>query len=80
MELGPGEVRSIPIFIAYFAKPNQTDCAYTLGFDIRNSLYNDPLFYQVTLAARYNQTYADMLNSQKASVANQTTYNPVIRS
>lgn len=80
LELGPGDSLSVPVFIAYIAKSSDKDCSYTLGFDIRNSLYNDPLFYQVTLAARYNQTFADMLNSQKASTANQVSYNPVIRS
>lgn len=80
MEIGPGDSKTIPIFIAYFMKPESPNSAYTIGFDVRNSLYNDPLFYQVTLAARYNQTFEDMLQSQKASVTNQTNYNPVIRS
>ena len=79
MELGPGDSKTIPIFIAYFMKPETPNSAYTLGFDIRNSLYNDPIFYQVTLAARLNQTFEDLLQSQKASVANQANYNPVIR-
>ena len=80
MEIGPGDSKTIPIFIVYFMKPESPNSAYVLGFDIRNSLYNDPLFYQVTLAARYNQTFEDLLQSQKASVSNQTNYNPVIRS
>lgn len=80
MEIGPGDSKTIPIFIAYFMQPENPNCAYTLGFDVRNSLYNDPIYYQVTLAARYNQTFSDLLQSQKASVSNQTNYNPVIRS
>ena len=80
MEIGPGDSKTIPIFIAYFMKPETPNSSYTLGFDIRNSLYNDPLFYQVTLSARLNQTFEDLLQSQKASVSNQTNYNPVIRS
>lgn len=31
------------------------------GFDIRNSLYNDPLYFQMTFNARYEQTASDMI-------------------
>lgn len=80
MEIGPGSVQTVPIFVNYFIQEGGTESSYTIGFDIRNSLYNDPLYYQVTFVARYNQTFSDLLQSQKASVSNQVTYNPVIRS
>ena len=80
MELGPGESVSVPIFVGYVINENQPLKSYSIGFDIRNSLYNDPLYYHVNLQARYNQSFADMLQSQRASIRTATNYNPVVRS
>lgn len=56
-----------------------TESSYTIGFNIRNSLYSDPLYYQFTLVARYNQSTSDTLQNARTSVKDLTKYNVTVR-
>lgn len=55
------------------------ESSYTIGFNIRNSLYSDPLYYQFTLLARYNQSTSDTLQNARTSVKDLTKYNVTVR-
>lgn len=64
--LGPGESITIPVLILYKlsdAGVNTTSIGYDIGFDIRNSLYSDPLFYNIQFNARYSQSVSDATNA-----------------
>lgn len=83
--ISPGQSISFPIGIEYFLKnnsetePNNTERQYVIGFNIRNSLYTDPLYYEIKFVAKYNQSLSDALLSSKASVDDLTTYNVTVR-
>lgn len=75
-----GESITIPIIIRYMINSSSSaEASYTIGFNLRNSLYSDPLYYQFTLNAKYTQSIQDSLVSKKASVQNQTKYNVTVR-
>ena len=61
LTLGPGESVEVPVVIIYRASVNVQELSFNMGFDIRNSLYNDPLYFQMTFNARYEQTASDMI-------------------
>jgi hypothetical protein len=78
--LAPGESVQFDTIIEYkLDSTTKAQDAFTLGFDVRTSLYSDPLYYQVQLVAKYNQTTSDLLNSAKTSVQTLTTYNVTVR-
>lgn len=74
-----GEVLTIPILIYYHNSEDGGASTYTLAFNIRTSLYSDPLFYQFTLTSKYSQSLTDTLASTKASIQSQTKYNVSVR-
>lgn len=61
LTLGPGESVEVPVVIIYRASVAVQELSFNMGFDIRNSLYNDPLYFQMTFNARYEQTASDMI-------------------
>lgn len=61
LTLGPGESVEVPVVIIYRASSDVPELSFNMGFDIRNSLYNDPLYFQMTFNARYEQTASDMI-------------------
>jgi len=80
--IAPGQSVSFPIAIDYKMDENidnKATATRTIGFNIRNSLYTDPLYYEVQLVAKYNQSLADALLSSKASVDDLTSYNVTVR-
>lgn len=91
MTLAPDESLSFPLQIEYKLGSDDentddenmnksiTTSSYTIGFDVRNSLYSDPLYYQIQFVAKNNQTSADLLTSAKVSTQNSTRYNVTVR-
>lgn len=61
--LGPGESVDIPVVILYKTTESAPELSFNMGFDIRNSLYSDPLYYQITFNARHSQNASDMIGS-----------------
>ena len=61
--LGPGESMEIPVVILYKTTESAPELSFNIGFDIRNSLYSDPLYYQITFNARHSQNASDMIGS-----------------
>lgn len=71
----PGESLQIPISVKF--KLTDQDSAIeitkTIGFDLRNSLYSDPLNFKFTLIAKYSN---DLSNNTR--VVKNVRYNPVV--
>ena len=82
LTIDPGETVTIPIIIKYYNMSSTTAAgaaSYTMAFNIRNSLYSDPIYYQFTLNSKYTQSLTDSLASKKASIQSQTKYNVSVR-
>lgn len=77
--LKPGESVSFALQVEYKLSTDADQKTFRIGFDVRNSLYLDPLYYQITFVAKYNQTVTDLLSSAKISAANTTKYNVTVR-
>ena len=78
--LAPGESISFALQIEYCLNADKaTSFSRTIGFNVRNSLYLDPLYYQIQFVAKFNQSTADMLSSAKTSVKSATKYNITVR-
>lgn len=77
----PQDSISIPIIILYkiTEEADSQSTGYTIGFDIRNSLYSDPIYYQVAFSAKFTASIADTLSSQKQSIQTLTKYNVTTR-
>lgn len=69
----PGESLEVPIHVMYFLSNSQNTVTKTLGFDLRNSLYNDPLNFKVNLKAKYSNSLANNVRKVK-----KVRYNPVV--
>lgn len=78
--IAPGGSLNIPIIVRYYMESDTSaEACYQMGFNIRNSLYTDPLYYQFTFNARYAQTILDSTTSNASSITNSTVYNVTIR-
>lgn len=77
--IAPGGSVSFPILIEYKCKDTGSNSEFTLGFQVRNSLYSDPLYYQIHLFAKYNQTTQDRIQTAKIATDSSTRYNSTVR-
>lgn len=77
--IAPGESLAIPLQIEYKTTQGQTDTNTKLGFLLRNSLFQDPMYYQIQFVASYESTIQDSLNSAKISVDSLTKYNVTVK-
>ena len=68
----PGETLQIPICVK-FKLGSEQEVQKTISFDLRNSLYSDPLNYQINLKAKYSNSLEN--NTRKIK---KVRYNPVI--
>ena len=59
--------------------PESSQKEFTIGFNVRNSLYLEPLYYQLRFIGKYNQTTGDRLASAKTNVETLTKYNVTVR-
>lgn len=77
----PGESLQIPITVKYKlgneeingVNVNVDEITKTISFDLRNSLYTDPLNFQISLKAKYSNDLANNVRTIK-----KVRYNPVI--
>lgn len=53
--------------------------SWTLGLAVRNSLFKDPVFYQVKFIAKYASSVEDQVSAAKAMVDQGSKYNVVVR-
>ena len=84
VSLAPGESISFQLHIEYNVKTkddgnNKSQEEFTIGFNVRNSLYLEPLYYQLRFIGKYNQTTGDRLASAKTNVETLTKYNVTVR-
>ena len=80
LTLAPDESISYALQIEY--RLNATDYSsdsHTIGFNVRNSLYLDPLYYQIQFVAKNNQSTIDMVSSAKVSSQLSARYNVTVR-
>lgn len=71
--LYPGESVSVPITVMYSLSNDYKEVNKTMSFDVRNSLYNDPLNFKFELRAKYSNDLANNVRKNK-----KTRYNPII--
>jgi len=70
----PGESVEIPLNVMYSLTEEQgNEVSKIMEFDLRNSLYNDPLNYKFELKAKYSNSLAN--NARKLK---KVRYNPVV--
>ena len=71
----PGEAVEIPIHVMYYLgnTKNNNSIQKTLSFDLRTSLYSDPLNFKVALLAKYSNDLSNNVRKVK-----KTRYNPVV--
>lgn len=78
--LAPGESVQYALQVEYkLGSADNTTAQYKIAFNVRNSLYLDPLYYEIKFVAKYNQSTTDLLSSAKTSVQGMTKYNVVVR-
>jgi hypothetical protein len=71
--LYPGESLEIPISVVYSLNINNSEVVKTMGFDLRNSLYSDPMNYKFEIKAKYSNNLSN--NTRKIK---KVRYNPVV--
>ena len=69
----PGESLEVPISITYSLSSSLPEITKTMAFDLRNSLYNDPLNFKFNLKAKYSNSLANNIRKIK-----KVRYNPVV--
>ena len=52
----PGEALQITVVARYALTKSLTNITHTLSFDLRNSLYSDPINYKINISANYSST------------------------
>lgn len=77
--LAPGQTIQFPLGIEYSLSEESPNSNFKLGFNVRNSLYSDPLYYEINLVAKYAESTADLLNASKRSLRTLSTYKTTIR-
>ena len=86
----PKEEIIIPIVVEYFINistdienesQRKDNIQKTLAFDILPSLYKDPISYQFTIIAKYENTPQDKViaNQQQSYNSNDVSYNPIYK-
>lgn len=81
VSLAPGESISFSIHTEYKLSSNVGDnsSAFTIGFNVRNSLYTDALYYQIKFVAKYQQSTNDQMLTSKTNIDALTKYNVTVR-
>jgi len=76
MIINPGEEYIIPVMVEYIYDDASDSVTKTISFDIRNSLYSDPINYTLNITTKYEATVVDKLISSVG--VNADKYNPII--
>ena len=71
--LYPGESLEIPVSVVYSLNSENNEVSKIMGFDLRNSLYSDPMNYKFEIKAKYSNNLSN--NTRKIK---KVRYNPVI--
>ena len=85
MLLNPGDEYIFPIMVEYRLQQTPINIIEkTLAFDIRTSLYNDPIHYTTKIGAKWEDTVSDKLVSAlnktyTTTALNNKEYNPIVR-
>lgn len=70
----PGEALQIPFTVMYVLNKDISSTTKTIEFDLRNSLYNDPLNFKFSIKANYTNTIA---NNTRAIASNKYIANVI---
>jgi hypothetical protein len=68
MMLNPGETKCVPFMCTYKVVNQNASIEKTISFDLRNSLYGDPINYTFTVVAKNNSSVIDKLQQSSSSV------------
>lgn len=84
LTLNPGEQIIVPLYCEYFMPNNaKEDINHTISFDLRTSLYNDPVNYSFNVIAKHELTTQDkVINKNKVQLEssnNSLKYNSIIK-
>lgn len=74
--INPGQTITIPAVFEYRLGTDLDSITKTLSFDLRPSLYSDPINYEFTVVAKKESTQQDIVQQQSVKVKNK--YNPTI--
>jgi hypothetical protein len=78
IKLNPGESISVPIAFEYHTNENEYITKY-MSFDLRPSLYQDPITYTFGVTAKYQATPADrVLAALNQPIGKQIKYNNIV--
>ena len=69
----PGESLEIPITVRFALTSTNKEVSKVMAFDLRNSLYNDPLSFKFEVKAKYSNSLANNIRKIK-----KVRYNPVV--
>lgn len=67
MMLNPGETKCVPFMCIYKVVNQNASIEKTISFDLRNSLYGDPINYTFTVVAKNNSSTIDKLQQSSSS-------------
>ena len=68
--LNPGEVKTVPLLCTYKVTAQNASIEKTMSFDLRTSLYGDPINYVFTVVAKNNATISDKLHATQNTLNN----------
>jgi hypothetical protein len=63
LTINPGEEVIVPIMCEYAVKSANASIEKTISFDLRNSLYKDPINYTVKFIAKNTTTVQDIVST-----------------
>ena len=78
LTINPGESVVIPLMFKYKLNQNDTVTSKIISFDLRPSLYKDPITYKFNIIAKYSQSVQDKLASINQQYNTNTKYNTTI--
>ena len=67
MVINPGEYKNVPLMCSYKVSKNNDSIEKTISFDLRTSLYGDPINYSFTVVAKNNASVQDKLQLHNLS-------------
>ena len=83
LAINPGEEVIVPLYCEYVVLNNENNIKKTISFDLRTSLYNDPINFAFTVIAKNELTVADrLINSNKIkleSIKGASKYNSIVK-
>ena len=78
LTINPGESVVIPLIFKYKLDQKDIVTSKTISFDLRPSLYKDPITYKFNIIAKYSQSVQDKLAAINQQYNTNTKYNTTI--